>query len=88
MLILITYVISFSCCIYTAPEDYLPLNVFLSFMPGTQRVSIALHVFQDLVVESELERFSLTLEVLSAPAERVFFTHSSTTVFIEDKDSE
>ena len=71
----------------TAPEDYFPLNVYLPFTPGTQLVSIAIHAFEDFVVESELEWFSLTLDTLIAPADRVFFTQSTTTVFIEDRNS-
>lgn len=51
-------------------------------------MSIVLHAFEDLVVEPELEWFSLSLDTLVAPADRVFFTQQNTTIFIEDKNSE
>ena len=72
----------------SAPDDYLPLNIFLLFIPGTQYVSIPLHVFEDLVVEAELEWFTVSLDTLIVPAERIFLTQPNTTVFIEDKNSE
>ena len=71
----------------SAPDDYLPLNIFLLFLPGTQYVSIPLHVFEDLVVEAELEWFTLSLDTLIVPADRIFLTQPNTTVFIEDKNS-
>ena len=73
----------------SAPDDYLPLNIFLVFTQGTQSLTIPLHAFEDLIVEPELEWFGLSLETRIAPApERIFFTQPNTTVFIEDKDSE
>lgn len=73
----------------SAPDDYLPLNIFLVFTPGTQHVTIPLLVFDDLVVELKLEWFGLSLETRIAPApERILFTQPNTTVFIEDKNSE
>ena len=71
----------------SAPDDYLHLNVFLLFIPGTQYVSIVLHVFEDLVVEEELEWFTVSLDTLIVPADRIFLTQPNTTVFIEDKNS-
>ena len=71
-----------------APDDYFPLNLFLLFTPGVQTVSVTLHAFEDLIVEPELEWFSLTLGVLVLPAGRVEFTQQNATVFIEDRNSE
>ena len=49
---------------------------------------MTLHAFEDLIVEPELEWFSLGLDVLVVPAGRVIFTRPNATVFIEDSNSE
>ena len=72
----------------TAPDDYFPLNVFLLFTPGVESITVTLHAFEDLIVEPELEWFSLGLDVLIVPAGRVIFTRPNATVFIEDSNSE
>ena len=63
------------------------LNLLLIFTPGTQNMTITLHAFEDSVVESELEWFSLALDTLFVPAGRVVFTVPNATVFIEDTNS-
>ena len=71
-----------------APDDYFPLNIFLLFTPGIQFITVALHAFEDPLVELELEWFTLALDVLIVPAGRVLFTRPNATVFIEDSNSE
>lgn len=63
------------------------IDLFLVFTPGIQYLTVALHAFEDSIVETELEWFSLSLNVLVIPAGRVIFTQQNTTVFIEDSNS-
>ena len=50
-------------------------------------MTVLLHVVDDSVVEEELEWFSLSLDLLSVPVDRVHITQPTATVFIEDKNS-
>ena len=72
----------------SAPGDYLPLNIFLVFPVGTQQMTILLFAYEDFIIEEELEWFSLSLGVLSAPVDRVIITEPNATIFIEDTSSE
>ena len=51
-------------------------------------MSVVLHAFEDLVVEEELEWFTMTLDTHVIPVGRVSLTQCNATVIIEDKDSE
>ena len=77
----------FCVSLSAAPDDYFPLNLFLLFTPGIQYITVTLHAFEDLIVEPELEQFSLSLGVLVVPAGSVSFTRPNATVFIEDSNS-